>query len=335
MTYSAFPIHVERTAAGEYELTWADDFSTGAVRIRAHTDAGSVRLAAPLHGEASTGVRIGLPGGSRHYFHLEPGGGEALIAAQRNVPLEGGTNFRDLGGYRAAGGRRVRWGRLFRSGHTAGLTDADRALVASLDIRVCCDFRRAAEWHVEPRRLPEATRVVSVEIDPGSITSFFARIAEGGSSGAEMAAFMEHINREFVSHHQKPLRRMFEELLALEEGAFLINCAAGKDRTGFASAMILAALGVQEPDILADYLLSERFFLIERELPRVQRKYAGRSGRQLELELILPMMETRETYLRAALDEIRSRFGGFDAYLEQAFGVGPEERRLLRERFTE
>jgi len=331
----AFPIHVEQTPEGDYLLTWTEEFSDAAVSVRAHTVPEEAGRGEPVVHAARPGVRIGgLEGGPRHYFHLQPGDGGGITAAQRNVPLEAGTNFRDLGGYRAADGRRVRWGRLYRSGHTAGLSPRDQEVVGSLDIRVCCDFRRQDEHVIEPTRLPPATRIVGVTVDPGSSTSFFERLADGGVGTADMAAFMEEINREFVRHHAAQFRRMLEELLALEEGAFMINCAAGKDRTGFGAAMILAALGVSEEDIVADYLLSERYFPIEREMERVLRKYGGGDGSRLDPALMRPMMETRPEYIRAGLDAIRQDYGSLEAFLSQALGVGPAERRELCERFT-
>ncbi|MBK7521830.1 MAG: tyrosine-protein phosphatase [Gammaproteobacteria bacterium] len=331
----AFPIHVERTADGEYLLSWTEEFSERPVEVRAHARPDAAAAAVPVAGAASSGVRVNVArDGQRHYFHLTPERGESITAAQRDVPLEGGTNFRDLGGYRAADGRRVRWGRLFRSGHTAGLSERDQAHVAALDIRVCCDFRRSEELQVEPMRLPPATRIVSITISPGSNVSFFEQVAGGNVAPADMAAFMESVNREFVHHHSAQYRRMFEELLALDEGGFMINCAAGKDRTGFGAAMILAALGVAEHDILEDYLLSARYFPIEREIERVRRKYAGSGGTKLDVDLILPMMQTRAEYLRAGFDEIARTHGTSERFLADALGIGEMELRVLRERYT-
>lgn len=335
MMSNAFPIHVELTADGDYLLSWTEEFSEYPVQVRAHARADSVAAAEPVAGAARPGVRLSAPrDGQRHYFHLTPEQGEPITAAQRDVPLEGGTNFRDLGGYRAADGRRVRWGTLFRSGHTAGLSERDQAHVALLDIRVCCDFRRTEELQIEPTRLAPGTRVVSITIDPGSGTSFFQEVSRGNVAPADMARFMESINREFVNHHTAQYRRMFEELLALDDGGFLINCAAGKDRTGFGAAMILAALGVAECDILEDYLLSARYFPIEREMERVRRKYAGGGERKLDDELILPMMQTRAEYLRAGFDEIARTHGSSERFLEDALGIGAAELRVLRDRYT-
>ena len=126
---------------------------------------------------------------------------------------------------------------------------------------------------------------------------------------------MEEINREFVRHHAPQFRRMFGELLALGDGGFMINCAAGKDRTGFGAAMILAALGVAEDDIVADYLLSDRYFPIEREMARVLRKYGGEAGGRLDPALIRPMMETRREYIAAALEAIRRDYGSLERFL--------------------
>ena len=69
---------------------------------------------------------------------------------ERVLPLRGGRNFRDLGGYRSADGRHVRWRRVFRSGVMNRLTDADRDYLATLEIRASCDLREAHERSLEP-----------------------------------------------------------------------------------------------------------------------------------------------------------------------------------------
>lgn len=331
----AFPVHVERTPEGDYLLTWTESFSDHEVDVGSGSAPEAAAHSEPVVRGVRSGVRLaGIPDEGRRYFHLRPAHGEAMTAAERVLPLEAATNFRDLGGYRTDDGRRVRWGRLFRSGHTAELSERDVAYLDELDIRVCCDFRRQEEHYVEPSRLPPATRIVGVTVDPGSSTSFFSRLAAGGVSPAEMASFMEDVNREFVRHHSAQFRRMFEELLALADGAFMINCAAGKDRTGFGAAMILAALGVPEETVVADYLLSGRYFPIERELTRVRRKYAGDAGRALDEALVLPMMQTRREYIEAALAAIREDYGTLGRFLAEALGVDAAVRRELRERLT-
>ncbi len=328
-----FPVNIERSADGAYRLHWdASDFA-GPVRVRVHTDASRAPHAEPVLASAESGVRLDLPAGQRHYFHLEPAAGDALTAAQRDINLQGGTNFRDMGGYRTADGRRVRWGRLFRSGHSSALTEQDREHLATLDIRTCCDFRRDEERAIEPNRLPESIRIVGLQLMPGSVASFFQRIAAGDATPEEMAEVMVAINRDFVSTNTEPFRRMFGELLAQEEGAFMINCAAGKDRTGFGAAMILMALGVAEQDIIEDYSLSMTYFPIHRELDRIRRKYVPSDG-HFDVAVMMPMMEARAEYIGAALAEIRALHASREAFLAEAFGLGEAELQTLRDRLT-
>lgn len=329
----AFPVSIERTPAGTYRLHWRESDLTGPVRIRVHTEPEQAPHTAPAREGAAPGVEIDPASPARHYFHLEPAAGEAITAAQRDVALEGGTNFRDMGGYRAADGRRVRWGKLFRSGHSSRMTDDDRERVAALDIRTCCDFRRHEERLIEPNGLPESVRIVGLQLMPGSAISFYERIAAGDATPEDMAALMQTINRDFVRSNTEPFRRMFALLLAQEEGAFMINCAAGKDRTGFGAAMILMALGVSEQDIVADYMLSLTYFPIHRELDRVRRKYVPPGG-YFDKDVMLPMMEARGEYIAAALEEIRALHPSREDFLLRAFGLGEAELRRLRERLT-
>ena len=329
----AFPVSIDRTPDGAYRLDWTESFASAPVRVRVHADAARAAQADPLLEAAMPGAELVLPAGERYYFHLEPASGESVTAAQRDVQLQGGTNFRDLGGYRTADGRRVRWGRLYRSGHSSALTDPDRQQLEALDIRLCCDFRRDEERAMEPNGLPASITIAGLSLTPGSAISFYQRIASGDARPQDMVDFMVAINRDFVNNNTEPFRRMFEHLLAHEEGAFMINCAAGKDRTGFGAAMILSALGVDEDTVVEDYALSMTYFPIQRELERVRLKYVPPGGR-FDVELMMPMMEARVPYIRAALDEIRARHGSREAFLQSAFGLGERELQNLRDRLT-
>ena len=259
---------------------------------------------------------------------------ESEIRRERALPLQHGTNFRDFGGYATGDGRQVQWGRLYRSGHMSYLSDTDRQLLASLDIRVCCDFRREEEAVREPSRLPDTTRIVHVSISPGSASDFFDYLRAGHASPTDMAEFMEYINAEFVLHHQQAYSGVLDELQNLDGGALLINCSAGKDRTGFGAAVILMALGVSRETILEDYMLSERYYPIERELDRIITKYGPEAGGNLDAALVRPMMETRREYIQRAFDTIDEHFGGDEAYLEQQYGLNANKRARLRERYT-
>ncbi|MEH3158345.1 MAG: tyrosine-protein phosphatase [Sphingomonas taxi] len=180
-------------------------------------------------------------------------------AHQRVLPLQGGRNFRDLGGYRTADGRMVKWGLLYRSGQMHGLTAADYAFLRRLDIQVVCDFRDSRERAGEPTLWPagQAPRTLSEEYaldtagmmlpgDPASWTH--------DQVVARMAAGYPKLLDQFRAQY----RRMFAELLA-GHAPLAFHCTAGKDRTGIAAALLLSALGVPRATIVDDYLLSNRY----------------------------------------------------------------------------
>mgnify|MGYP006271498037 CR=1 FL=1 len=255
---------------------------------------------------------------------------EAPADPPRSVGLAGSPNFRDAGGYRSADGGQLRWRRLFRSGHLAALEDADHEPLAQLDLQLVVDLRRDDERAHEPSALPDGTPVMAAPINPGSQAN--ALLGEGGSidSGEAMFDFMCAINRQFVETQSDAFAAVFAELLDSGAERLLVHCSAGKDRTGFLVAMLQVALGVPRRDVYADYLLSGRHYLPERELPRARRKY--RVSHLADAQL-LPLLRVDTAYLRAAFDAIDDGYGGCDAYLERGLGLDAAARRELRRRF--
>lgn len=255
-----------------------------------------------------------------------------MLAPERWIEMQGTPNFRDFGGYHTEDGQQVKWGYLFRSGQLSRLTGQDVALLASLELDLICDFRRVEEQQGEPTVLPDARppKILSLPITPGSNTSFFEQGGEGVGSGQTsgrqaMFDFMLEINRDFALAQTQSYSRMFEEVLALSDARFLVHCAAGKDRTGFAAALILLALGVSREVVLRDYLMTAQYFSPDLELARIREKY------QLDLpaEAILPMLEVHADYLGAALAEIDSRYSCIENYLDSELGVGSADRKSV------
>jgi protein-tyrosine phosphatase len=78
------------------------------------------------------------------------------LNTQRILNLEGGCNFRDLGGYRTRDGRELQCGRVFRTGVLSYFTPTDQERVNQLGVRVICDLRRSDEREYEPTRWPDA-----------------------------------------------------------------------------------------------------------------------------------------------------------------------------------
>lgn len=253
---------------------------------------------------------------------------------ERHLLLEGVNNFRDMGGYRAHGGRTVTWGRLFRSGRLSGLTDGDRSRVKALGLDLVVDFRHHLECEREPSAWGQGPgpRTENLEIIPGSLDGFFGGPGEDRATRDRTVAFMEALYRVFVLGHTEVYRAMFTRILEIPDGRVLLHCAAGKDRTGFGSALILLALGVSREDVMEDYLLTSRCLDVDREMEQVLAVAPHLLRPPMTREGIRPMFEVRRSYLEAALRAI-DEGGSLDAYLEERLGLGADELNALRDRY--
>jgi len=254
----------------------------------------------------------------------------------RNIALPGAVNLRDFGGYTTADGGLVRPRRLFRSGSLAGLTPAaQRAFVDELRVHTICDLRRPEEREEEPTPFASDTpRRVEIPIDPGSAVAMRAEFARGNVPLAERIAFMVAINEELARHHRDDYARMFEALLEVEDGGFLIHCAAGKDRTGFGCALVLHALGVPERTVVEDYLLTNEAMDFDGYvLPRMRARYGA--DVEFDREEVMALAGVRPEYLRAAYAAIEEEFEDVERYLERAVGLDAATRSVLQARFVE
>jgi protein-tyrosine phosphatase len=255
--------------------------------------------------------------------------------AWRAISLDGAVNLRDFGGYTTADGRDVRRGRLFRSGTLTHLSEDGRRAFEALDVRLICDLRRIDEAAAEPTPFPlDVPRRLEIPIDPGSAIAMRGRLGSDRLSLQERIDFMVAINRELARDHADDYARMFEGLLELEDGGFLVHCAAGKDRTGFACALILHALGVPEQTVLEDYLLTNDFMDYEGYvLPRLVARFEpdGVPDR----ESVMALAGVRPEYLRAAYQAIEAEFEGVELYIERMVGLDAAARERLRARLLE
>ncbi|PLW67611.1 tyrosine-protein phosphatase [Pseudohalioglobus lutimaris] len=327
-------VHIWRDADGDYHLEWEASHPDTQVSVE---PVGEGRISP---GENRPGARVsGLPHGNRHFFLLRDQHGNEVLASERKLGLQGTPNFRDFGGYPTAEGRRVKWGYLFRSGQLSTLSDQDIDLLASLNLDLICDFRREEEQASDPSRLPEQRlpRVASLPIIPGSNSRFFEEAEqEGGGPLAfgrqAMFDFMVEINRDFAEGQGDTYARMFQEILALEDARFLVHCAAGKDRTGFAVALVLLALGVPREVVMRDYMLTARYFSPDAEMARLQKKYGME---HIDADAVRPMLEVHEDYLARGLESIEQNYGSVERYLREVLAVGSVELAELRARYLD
>jgi protein-tyrosine phosphatase len=241
----------------------------------------------------------------------------------RHFDLAGASNFRDLGGYAGKDGRKVRWRHIFRSNHLGHLTEADIATLRGLGLKNAFDFRGAEERGAAACAIAEIT-VHSLPVEPTVVAALRARLAGGKPlSPTDGIEVMRESYIGYVRQNTGRYRSLFAHLLG-DSAPLVIHCTAGKDRTGFACALILHALGVPEDVIAEDYLLTNRFYRRDpsasNDLPDDVRQVLG---------------SVQASFLGAAFDAIRDDYGDLQKYFSDGLGLGATERAALQARYLE
>ena len=244
-------------------------------------------------------------------------------APARHLNLAGASNFRDLGGYRTRDGRTVRWRQIFRSNHLGHLTEADTEVLRPLGLKSAFDFRGTEERVAAICGLT-GIAVHSLPIEPTVVAALRTRLASGlPLSSADAVEVMRESYRNYVRHDTPSFRALFALLLE-DRAPLVIHCTAGKDRTGFACALILHSLGVPDDLIAEDYLLTNRFY---------RRDPTASSDLPEDVRQVLASVQA--SFLAAGFDAISADYGDLENYLSDALGLGARERAMLQARYLE
>jgi protein-tyrosine phosphatase len=241
----------------------------------------------------------------------------------RHLNLSGASNFRDLGGYATKDGRTVRWRQIFRSNHLGHLTDDDAAVLRSLGVKCAFDFRGTGERAEALCGLSDIT-VHSLPVEPTVVAALRAIAASGTRLSVDHAVeVMRDSYRSYVQQNTPRFRALFAHLLE-DRAPLVIHCTAGKDRTGFACALILHTLGVPDEVISEDYLLTNRFY---RRDPN--------SGSDLPDHVTQVLGSVQPAFLGAAFEAIDADYGNLETYLRDGIGLGAAERTALAARYLQ
>lgn len=232
------------------------------------------------------------------------------------VDLVGAKNFRDVGGYTTADGRTVRTGVVYRSNKLSELTDADLQRLAELGVTLDVDLRNVVERYEEPDRVPAGARyqvadVVSLEHglrfhDNAAVTlvkALAAGLFNGSDNLGQSIAYPFMVDFVGADHAFGDLLRA---VAGNASGAVVFHCTAGKDRTGWGTAVLLSLLGVPRETVEFDFMLSN-----------------DKLGDPKAVEL---------SWLRAAFDEVDHLYGSMDAYARQGLGLDDATIDALRSR---
>jgi len=237
-------------------------------------------------------------------------------ARQCRVPVKNPSNFRDLAAHVTA--PLVR-GTLYRSDHLGALDEQDARAILALGVKRVLDFRGVHERTTAACRLPDVA-VHSLAIEPTIVQTLAQLVAAGHDLTTEDAVrHMQDTYRGFVRTSTHRFAEFFAHLLSSDEPT-VFHCTAGKDRTVFAAALVLRALGAREDEVLRDYLMTNELL-----------RPTNVDGWSLQRQVVRVLWGVQPEFLQAAWDEIDTGWGGFDAYLREGLALGESERARLRE----
>lgn len=258
-----------------------------------------------------------------------------LGSNERVVPLDGGINFRDIGGYRSRDGRYVKWQKLLRCGHLGNLSDSDVSRLESVGVSQIHDFRRREEQERSPNRSMRAQVFDDYQISIGSMSRFWDILLEGRLTAASSQSLVMNSYRDCIDEVSPAYSRFLREILNNSEGTSIFHCAAGKDRTGMAAGLILSALDVPRETIVEDYLLTLQHFDSEHLLTLVEQHLRDAKVEYWERDWLMPYCAVHRDNIEAFFDSIDQRYGDVKTYLEKALKFDRHDQEQMREMFLE
>lgn len=332
--YAVDNASVERSKPDELTIKWT---SKTPVDVYVTSDpVAPVSAATLVSAKDADGVHVyTVPTSSRSYFLLRDHKTKKTVeVAERLFPLEQGSNFRDVGGYTGAGGKTVKWGKIFRSGALPMLSERDYALLSGLKIKSIVDLRSLEEREVAATELDDRTGALFLSNDY-SLKPLMRNF--GAQNGENVYVGMEKM--------LKPQYRAIFARLVANDGAVMYNCSAGQDRTGLASALVLSALGVDRETILKDYHLSTPSRRPQWEMPKLNPaeypnnpivQYYSAAAKKPGGAVAEPLYsKSGISHLVQFFAYLDKEYGGVDSYLQKELNVGPVEVAKLRALYLE
>ncbi len=245
------------------------------------------------------------------------------VALPRSIALSGASNFRDLGGYTGHEGRPLQWRKLFRADHLATLNAQDLQVLAQLGITRTADFRGAYERGALPYALPGvATHTLGIE---PTVIQRALQLQKNGQyiTATQAVGLMQDTYRSFINDNAVRFAELFELLLE-SDSPIVFHCTAGKDRTGFAAALILLALGVPRAVVMQDYMLTNNLY----------RRPSGVAS-PAPPEVLDVLWGVQEGFLEVALHGVEVEHGGIDNYLERVLHLNAAARAKLSQLYLQ
>lgn len=326
--------------ANRLTMTWSGMPSQGSVAIK-WMDVASGN-SQTLNASVQDGkLSIDDPNPQRRTLFALPAGKATIILAERKVPVSGMDNLRDMGGLKTADGRYTKWGLAYRADTLYKAKPDGYRYLNNMNMGYVFDLRRAEEiakkpdpamdgvayYHTQIPDAPPAYADVSWDTDE-AIYKFVS------SPRAETFYVDTNVFMVDAKKSHQSMKQVFATALKGDGKAMVWHCAGGKDRTGYVSAMFLAALGVPQETIVNEYLLTNEYRqdFDRQELADMSKVFKNDPQAVKGFSAI---QQSRPEYILAGLKHIEQQYGSVDRYLEQELGVTPQDIVRLKQLYTE
>lgn len=265
--------------------------------------------------------------------------------AARHIPMDGQSNFRDIGGYKTADGKTVKWGAIFRSGELPRLSDDDVKIIETLKIQTVVSFLNPTEIKARGEdRLPNHVQRIYLPIDvdlgQGASVEEVMRARKTGDFSKIPAEINPSIHRSLTRDSKATYAKLFRHLADPNNQPAAFHCSHGVHRTGTAAALLLSALGVSWETVREDYLLSNTYRKEEvakrtEQLKQLNAKNNGIAPEDVDMTNINAFYVLDGSYIDATLDEAIKEYGSIENYIREGMGITDDEIKNLRNTLLE
>ena len=243
----------------------------------------------------------------------------------RVLSLDGGINFRDLGGYVNKHGRAVRWRKVLRCGHLSNLSKKDLDELEKIGVNKINDFRREDEQRQSPSKPVRADFIDDYQISIGDISRFWEFLFDGELTPESSHELVVNSYRSCINDVIPAFTKFMRELVNNLDGVSVFHCSAGKDRTGMAAALILGALDVPRRVIVEDYLLTREYYNPTRLIEIIEGHLREAKVKDWDRAWLTPYVSVHEDNINAFLDAIDDQYGSVKNYLKDALQLSEND----------
>ena len=282
--------------------------------------------------------------------------GNKKMNISRIIEMNKVANLRDLGGIHNKDGKKVRDGKVYRSALLAAADEKDMETLSAMKLSEIFDFRSLQEIRENPdpelkdcfnRHLPiyaDAEEGITRE-EKKEDNEFPPRLTDPQmAKDAMLKGYTDFVEEEFCrNQYSIMLHEMLNALREDESASFLYHCTAGKDRTGFATAIILEILDVDKKDIIADYLLTNNYNQpdIDRSFRKLKENILSMDPEATDEMIvfmqnnIMPYFVADQDYLERSYSCIEKNYGSFSNYIENGLGINSDEKEEFKKYLLE